>query len=53
MLLEYLSESPILTLDLRLGEGTGCALVYPILESAIGFVNQMASFEEAGVSKES
>jgi nicotinate-nucleotide--dimethylbenzimidazole phosphoribosyltransferase len=50
-LLDYLELKPILTLNMRLGEGTGAVLAMPILESAMCLYNQMATFESAGVSE--
>jgi nicotinate-nucleotide--dimethylbenzimidazole phosphoribosyltransferase len=49
--LEHLDAKPLLQLDMRLGEGTGAAIVYPVVQSAVNFLNEMASFKDAGVSK--
>lgn len=49
-MLEYLKANPILQLGMRLGEGTGAALAIPVIKSAVAFLNEMASFDEAQVS---
>jgi nicotinate-nucleotide--dimethylbenzimidazole phosphoribosyltransferase len=51
VLLEYIGLKPILSLNMRLGEGTGAVLAIPIIESAMCLYNEMATFASAGVSE--
>ena len=50
-LLETMGVKPVLQLDLRLGEGTGAVLTFPLIESAVRLYNEMATFGSAGVSE--
>jgi nicotinate-nucleotide--dimethylbenzimidazole phosphoribosyltransferase len=52
LLLAHLGLDPLLHLDLRLGEGSGAALAWPLLESACLILREMASFESANVSRQ-
>ena len=51
LLLAHLKARPLLDLDLRLGEGSGALLAWPLVQSAANFLNDMASFASAGVSE--
>jgi nicotinate-nucleotide--dimethylbenzimidazole phosphoribosyltransferase len=50
LLLEHLGLLPLLSLDMRLGEGTGAVLAMSIVESAVALFCEMATFESARVS---
>lgn len=50
VVLDYLAIRPLFDLDLRLGEGTGAALAFHMIEASVRILNEMATFAEAGVS---
>ncbi len=49
--LEHLGLVPLLDLNMRLGEGTGAVLAFLIADAACRILNEMATFEDAGVSQ--
>jgi len=49
-LLAKMDAKPLLSIGMRLGEGSGVTVAYPLLVSALTFLNEMASFADAGVS---
>ena len=51
ILLDLLEVKPLLQFDLRLGEGSGAALVYPLIRSSCLLQSEMASFSSASVSE--
>ena len=50
--LDHMGLAPVIDLDMRLGEGTGSALTIDMVDAACRIMNEMASFDEAGVSRE-
>jgi nicotinate-nucleotide--dimethylbenzimidazole phosphoribosyltransferase len=50
-LLRHLGLAPILSLDMRLGEGTGAVLAMPVIESSVRLMTEMATFSSAGISE--
>lgn len=49
--LDAIGVKPLLDLNMRLGEGTGALLAWPLLKSAAAMLREMASFESAGISE--
>ena len=51
LMLHALHAQPLLSLGLRLGEGTGALCAYPIVDSAVRMVNEMNNFSNAHITK--
>ncbi|OEG73131.1 nicotinate-nucleotide--dimethylbenzimidazole phosphoribosyltransferase [Shewanella colwelliana] len=49
LMLQHLKAKPLLSLGMRLGEGTGAALALPLVHAASGFYNEMASLQDLGI----
>ena len=47
--MEALDLEPMLLLGMRLGEGSGCPLAFQVLEAACAIINDMATFDQAGI----
>ena len=50
-MLQLLDARPLLSLGLRLGEGTGALCAFPLLDSAVRMVNEMNNFQNAHITK--
>lgn len=50
-MLDFLGAKPLLSLGLRLGEGTGALCAYPIVDSAVRMMNEMNNFQDAHITK--
>ncbi|MBP1156806.1 nicotinate-nucleotide--dimethylbenzimidazole phosphoribosyltransferase [Paenibacillus sp. PvR052] len=49
-LLAEIGLTPMLVMDMRLGEGTGAVLSFPLIEAAVKIMQEMATFANAGIS---
>lgn len=51
LMLDKMGANPLLNLGLRLGEGTGALVAYPIVQSAVAMLNEMDNFSHAEITK--
>ena len=52
LIMESMGLFPVLKLDMRLGEGTGCALMFNVVEAALSIMNEMATFDEVSMAND-
>ena len=50
-MLDFLGARPLLSLGLRLGEGTGALCAFPLVDSAVRMMNEMNNFDNANITK--
>ena len=50
-MLDCMNAKPLLSLGMRLGEGTGALCAYPIIESSVRMMNEMNNFDNAHITK--
>ena len=50
-MLDTMGAKPLLTLGMRLGEGTGALCAFPILDSAVRMINEMNNFDNGNITK--
>ena len=48
--MEAMDLRPLFDLGMRLGEGSGCPLAFQVLDAACAVINDMATFDEAGIN---
>ena len=51
LMLNAMNADPLLSLGMRLGEGTGAICAYPLLQSAVNMLNEMDNFDHAQITK--
>ena len=47
--MQAMDLQPMLLLGMRLGEGSGCPLAFQVLDAACAIINEMATFQQAGI----
>jgi nicotinate-nucleotide--dimethylbenzimidazole phosphoribosyltransferase len=53
LIMKEIGLEPMLYLKMRLGEGTGCALAFHIIDAAMEMMNHMGTFQDANIASES